>query len=120
MFTVCLEIFNNILQATKNAMRRAAEKVPADIFLIDAVTSLGLSGREVPIIHGDALSYYIAAASIVAKVTRDRMLIEMDRDYPMYGLKKNKGYGTKEHIEALKSYGPCPFHRRSFIGHFVP
>ena len=109
----------NILQATRKAMRSAASSVPADIFLIDAVTGLGLNGREVPIIKGDATSYAIAAASIVAKVTRDRQMIELDRQYPEYGFARNKGYGTKEHIEALKRIGPCPVHRRSFIGHFV-
>lgn len=71
------------------------------------------------IIHGDALCYAIAAASIIAKVTRDREMIEMDKLYPEYGFAKNKGYGTAEHIAALKKYGPSPIHRRSFIGHFV-
>ena len=110
----------NILQATKQAMREAASQSPSSLFLIDAVRDLGLPGREIPIIHGDAVSYSIAAASIVAKVTRDRLLVALDEMYPMYGLKKNKGYGTKEHIEALKKYGPCPEHRRTFIGHFWP
>ena len=109
----------NILQATRKAMRMAASEVPADVFLIDAVTGLGLKGREVPIIKGDATSYSIAAASIVAKVTRDRQMIELDRLYPQYGFSRNKGYGTKEHTEALKKYGPCPMHRRTFIGHFI-
>lgn len=109
----------NILQATKSAMRIAAGKVPADCFLIDAVTNLGLKGREIPIIKGDATSYSIAAASIVAKVTRDRQMTEADRLYPEYGFARNKGYGTKEHIEALKKYGPCPIHRRSFIRNFI-
>ena len=109
----------NILQATKKAMRSAAGQVPADVFLVDAVTDLGLKGQEVPVIKGDATSYAIAAASIVAKVTRDRQMMEMDRLYPMYGFARNKGYGTAEHIAALKKYGPCPIHRRSFIGHFV-
>jgi len=109
----------NILEATKKAMRSAAATVPADVYLIDAVTGLGLNGREVPIIKGDATSYSIAAASIVAKVIRDREMIELDRLYPEYGFARNKGYGTKEHIEALKRIGPCPIHRRSFIGHFV-
>ncbi len=109
----------NILQATKKAMRMAAEQVKADIFLIDAVTGLGLKGREVPVIHGDALSYSIAAASIVAKVTRDRKMRELDSLYPGYGFARNKGYGTAEHIAALRNLGPCPAHRRSFIGHFV-
>lgn len=108
----------NILEATKKAMREAAAQVPADIFLIDAVTGLGLNGREVPIIKGDATSYAIAAASIVAKVTRDRQLIELDKKYPAYGFARNKGYGTAEHIAALKELGPCEAHRRSFIRNF--
>lgn len=108
----------NILEATKRAMREAASHVPADVFLIDAVTGLGLHGQEVPIIKGDATSYAIAAASIVAKVTRDRQLIELDKEYPEYGFARNKGYGTAEHIEALKKFGPCPAHRRSFIRNF--
>ncbi len=108
----------NILEATKKAMREAASRVPADVFLIDAVTGLGLKGREVPIIKGDATSYAIAAASIVAKVTRDRQLIELDKQYPEYGFARNKGYGTAEHIAALKKIGPCPAHRRSFIRNF--
>lgn len=108
----------NILEATKKAMREAAAQVPADIFLIDAVTGLDLNGREVPIIKGDATSYAIAAASIVAKVTRDRQLIELDKKYPAYGFARNKGYGTAEHIAALKELGPCEAHRRSFIRNF--
>ena len=109
----------NILEATKKAMREAASRVPAEVFLIDAVTGLGLNGKEISVIKGDASSYSIAAASIIAKVTRDRQMIEMDRLYPEYGFARNKGYGTKEHIEALKRIGPCPIHRRSFIGHFI-
>ena len=109
----------NILQATKNAMRIAAGQVPANCFLIDAVANLGLNGREVPIIKGDATSYSIAAASIVAKVTRDRQMAEADKLYPEYGFARNKGYGTKEHIEALIKYGPCPIHRKTFIRNFV-
>ena len=109
----------NILEATREAMRRAAASVPADVFLVDAVTGLGLNGQEVPIIKGDATSYCIAAASIVAKVTRDRQLIELDKTYPGYGFARNKGYGTPEHIAALKEMGPCPAHRRSFIRNFV-
>ena len=109
----------NILEATKKAMRMAAENVPADIFLIDAVTGLDLHGKEIPIIKGDATSYSVAAASIVAKVTRDRQMAEMDKMYPEYGFARNKGYGTREHIEALKKYGPSPIHRRSFISHFI-
>ena len=109
----------NILQATRKAMRVAASAVPADIFLIDAVTDLGLNGQEIPVIKGDASSYSIAAASIIAKVFRDRQMIKLDALYPEYGFARNKGYGTREHIEALKKYGPCPLHRRSFIGHFI-
>ena len=110
----------NILEATRKAMREAAAQVPAEVFLIDAVTKLGLQGQEVPIIKGDATSYSIAAASIVAKVTRDHQLMELDARYPAYGFARNKGYGTQEHIAALRSLGPCPEHRRSFIGHFWP
>ncbi len=109
----------NILEATKNAMRRAAAGAKADIYLIDALQGLGLSGEERGIIHGDALSYSIAAASIIAKVTRDRQMEALDREYPGYGFAGHKGYGTARHIEALRALGPCPAHRRSFIGHFV-
>ncbi len=109
----------NILNATKEAMRRAAVNVPAKLFLIDALQGLGLSGEERGIIHGDALSYAIAAASIVAKVTRDRQMEKLDEQYPAYGFLQHKGYGTPQHIAALKAYGPCPAHRRSFIGSFV-
>ena len=109
----------NILQATKNAMRRAAENAPASLFLIDAVTKLGLPGEERAIIHGDAVCYSIAAASIIAKVTRDRQMEELDRLYPGYNFMQHKGYGTAQHIAALKELGPCPAHRRSFIGKFV-
>ncbi len=105
----------NILQATKKAMREAAAQVPADVFMVDAVANLGLKGMEVPIIHGDATSYAIAAASIVAKVTRDREMAALDEKYPGYGFARNKGYGTAEHVAALKELGPCPAHRRSFL-----
>lgn len=108
----------NILQATKKTMRQAAEQVPADVYLIDAVTNLGLKGVEIPIIKGDATSYSIAAASVVAKVVRDRQMIQLDEIYPQYGFARNKGYGTAEHIAALKEIGPCPYHRRSFIKNF--
>ena len=74
---------------------------------------------EVPIIKGDSVSYSIAAASIVAKVTRDRQMIEMDKIYPEYGFAHHKGYGTREHIEAIKKYGPCPIHRRTFIKNLI-
>ena len=109
----------NILEATRLAMRRAAEGIPAELFLIDAVRNVGLKGEEKPIIHGDALSYSIAAASILAKVTRDKEMEELDRLYPGYGFAQHKGYGTAAHIAALKALGPCPAHRRSFIGHFT-
>lgn len=109
----------NILEATKLAMRRAAELIPAEIFLIDAVKNVGLKGEERPLIHGDAVSYSIAAASIIAKVTRDRQMQALDEAYPQYGFLKHKGYGTAQHIAALKELGPCPAHRRSFIGNFV-
>ena len=109
----------NILEATKTAMRRAAQGAPADVFLIDALSGLGLPGEERGIIHGDALCYSIAAASIVAKVTRDRQMLELDSRYPGYGFAKHKGYGTAQHIQALRDLGPCPEHRRTFIGHFV-
>lgn len=109
----------NILQATKNAMRRAAADANADVYLIDAVKNLGLTGAEIPIIHGDAVSYSIAAASIVAKVTRDREIIELSKVYPQYGFEKHKGYGTAEHIAAIRQHGPCPIHRMTFIGKFL-
>lgn len=109
----------NILESTKNAMRRAAENAPVSLFLIDAVQGLGLPGEERGIIHGDALSYSIAAASIIAKVTRDRQMAALDSQYPGYGFAQHKGYGTAQHIAALRELGPCPAHRRSFIGHFV-
>lgn len=109
----------NILEATKNCMRQAAANAPAALFLIDALQGLGLPGEERGIIKGDANSYSIAAASIVAKVTRDRQMLELDAQYPGYGFKQHKGYGTAQHIAALKELGPCPAHRRSFIGHFV-
>ena len=111
----------NILQATYSAMRKAvmSMKVQPDFLLNDAVTIPGVEIPQCPIIHGDASSVSIAAASIVAKVTRDRLMEEYDALYPMYGFARNKGYGTAEHIAALKKYGPCSIHRRSFIGHFI-
>lgn len=86
---------------------------------MDAITRLDVPGEVRGLVHGDALCYSIAAASILAKVTRDRIMRELDAQYPEYGFAKNKGYGTAEHIAALKKYGPTPIHRRSFIGHFV-
>lgn len=107
----------NILQATYSAMRKAiaALSPPADFLLNDAVMIPGVSVPQCPIVHGDALSASIAAASIVAKVTRDRLMADYDHIYPEYGLVRNKGYGTAEHIAALRAHGPCPIHRRSFI-----
>lgn len=105
----------NILAATKSAMEEAASGAENAHFLVDAVTGLHLPGPATPIVHGDAISYMIAAASIIAKVTRDRYMVELDAKYPEYGFARNKGYGTPEHIAALKKYGPCPEHRRSFI-----
>ena len=111
----------NILQATYQAMREAVEalSVPPELCLVDAVTIPRLDVPQLAIIHGDAKSVSIAAASILAKVTRDRLMLEADERYPEYGFAAHKGYGTKAHIEALQKYGPCPIHRRSFIGHFV-
>lgn len=111
----------NILQATYEAMRLALEQLsPApDMILADAVTIPGIETRQFPIIKGDAKSASIAAASIIAKVYRDHLMIEYDSLYPEYGFARNKGYGTKEHINALKEFGPTPLHRKSFIGHFV-
>ncbi len=112
----------NILEATKRGFAEAFAKVnlPVTDVLIDALQGLHIPARQHALIHGDALSYSIAAASILAKVARDRYMIEQDALYPQYGFARNKGYGTAEHIAALKKYGPCPIHRRSFIGHFVP
>ena len=111
----------NILQATYEAMRQAIAEstVEPEILLNDAVTIPGVNIKQVPIIKGDAKSISIGAASIIAKVTRDRMMVEYDKMYPMYHFASNKGYGSAEHIAALKEYGPCPIHRRSFIGNFV-
>ena len=112
----------NILQATYEAIRKAVETLcfRPDLLLVDAVTIPGLDGiRQVPIIKGDAKSLSIGAASIVAKVTRDRIMREMDEIYPEYGFAGHKGYGTAAHIEALQKFGPCPIHRRSFITHFI-
>ena len=110
-----------ILQATYEAMRQAISQlnVIPEILLNDAVTIPGVDIMQVPIVKGDAKSVSIAAASILAKVTRDRMMMEYDQIYPEYGFAKHKGYGTAAHIAALKEYGPCPIHRRTFIKKFV-
>ncbi len=110
----------NILQATYEAMRQAIGKlsVKPDLLLNDAVTIPKVDIRQVPIIKGDAKSISIGAASIVAKVTRDRLMVQYDEVYPEYGFASNKGYGAQIHIDALKKYGPCPIHRKTFITHF--
>ena len=107
----------NILQATYEAMRMAIAnlKVKPGVLLNDAVTIPGVDIPQVPIIKGDAKSISIGAASIMAKVYRDRMMIEYDKMYPGYGFASNKGYGSKEHMEALQKIGPSPIHRQSFI-----
>lgn len=111
----------NILQATYEAMRQAVGElsVAPDLLLNDAVTIPGIRVSQVPIIKGDAKSISIGAASIIAKVTRDRLMEEYDKILPEYGFAKHKGYGTSEHIEALRCHGPSPIHRRSFIGNFI-
>lgn len=111
----------NILQATYEAMRQAIGKLmpQPQLLLNDAVTIPGVAIKQVPIIKGDAKSISIGAASIYAKVTRDRMMKEYDSQYPEYGFAANVGYGTAAHIEALKKYGPCPIHRRSFIHSYI-
>lgn len=111
----------NILQATYEAMREAISKleIQPDILLNDAVTIPGISIRQVPIIKGDAKSISIGAASIAAKVVRDRLMVEYDKIMPEYGFASNKGYGSAEHIAALRKYGPSPIHRASFIKNFI-
>ena len=110
----------NILQATFLAMRRAFEKltVTPDIALIDGNRAPGLSCRERTVVHGDALSASVAAASILAKVTRDRLMEEYDAQYPQYGFAVHKGYGTQRHYAALREFGACPIHRQSFLRRF--
>ena len=107
----------NILEATLLAMRRAIAglSVPADYALIDGNVSRDFPLPCRAVIHGDAMSPSIAAASILAKVTRDRMCLDLDAEYPQYGIAKNKGYGSKAHMEALRTYGPAPIHRKKFI-----
>lgn len=111
----------NILQATYEAMREAVAALnpPPQVLLNDAVKIPEISLRQVPIIKGDAKSLSIAAASVLAKVTRDRLMREYDKVMPEYGFAANKGYGSAAHIAALQEYGPSPIHRKSFIGHFV-
>lgn len=110
----------NILGATRLAMSRAAADAPCGLFLVDGtVDGLTVRGEQRAIVHGDALCYSIAAAAILAKVSRDRLMRELDGQYPQYGFAKHKGYGTAEHIAALRQYGPCPEHRALFIRKFV-
>ncbi len=111
----------NILQATYEAMRQAIGnlKLRPDLLLNDAVTIPEVDIPQVPIIKGDAKSISIAAASIIAKVTRDRLMVEYDKLMPGYNFASNKGYGTKAHMEALKKLGPTPIHRRSFIKNII-
>ena len=111
----------NILQATYEAMRQAIEGLSRkpDLLLNDAVTIPGVEIPQIPIVKGDAKSLSIAAASILAKVTRDHMMAEYDKLYPEYGFGKHKGYGTAAHMEAIRRLGPCPIHRRTFIKKIV-
>lgn len=111
----------NILNATKKAMKSAIESIKPvpEILLIDAVKLENIEIRQIPIIKGDCLSVSIAAASIIAKVTRDRIIEDLDLLYPQYGFRKHKGYGTEEHIKAIKKYGICPIHRISFTKNFL-
>lgn len=111
----------NILEATRLAMKKAVEGLSTkpEYALVDAEKKVPIDVPYSPIIKGDALSESIAAASIIAKVTRDHMIIELDKEYPEYGFAKNKGYGTKEHTEAIKKYGLCKAHRKSFCKKFI-
>ena len=112
----------NILNATKQGVTKVVEEldVKPNLILVDALTHINTKGIPYDsIIKGDAKCYNIAAASIIAKVTRDRIMREWDEIYPQYGFINHKGYGTAKHIEALKEYGPCPIHRKTFIKNFV-
>ncbi len=111
----------NILQATYEAMQQAIAglHVTPDLLLVDAVRIPNVPMKQVGIVQGDARSVSIAAASILAKVTRDRMMLELDSAYPEYGFAKHKGYGSAMHIQAIKEYGPSPIHRKTFIKNFV-
>ena len=116
----------NILNATKKGLTMCIKEVEnklnqkPEVVLVDALTKIDTDGIPYKsIIHGDSISYSIAAASIIAKVTRDRIMRQWDEIYPQYGFAKHKGYGTKMHIEAIKEYGLCPLHRRSFTKNFI-
>lgn len=118
----------NILEATHIAMKKAYEEADKmyrerfgkniNMLFVDALKIKKVDIKQVSIVHGDALSISVASASIIAKVTRDRMMIEYDKKYPEYGFAKHKGYGTKAHIDAIKKYGACEFHRKSFVKNF--
>jgi len=107
----------NILEATKLCMKNAVENltIKPDIVLVDAISKLDTDVPLRGIVKGDSLSYSIGCASILAKVTRDNLMVELSKEYPEYGFEKHKGYGTKAHIEALKEHGPCVYHRLSFL-----
>lgn len=111
----------NILQATFEAMQIAVGNlsIVPDLLLVDAVKIPNVTMKQIGIIKGDAKSVSIAAASILAKVTRDRIMIEMDAIYPQYGFRQNKGYGSAAHIQAIREHGACPIHRETFIKNFV-
>ncbi len=108
----------NILQATHHAMRSAIESLPVrpDVVLVDGFWLPGIEPHCIGIVHGDSLSYSIAAASIIAKVHRDNFMSSKASDYPEYGFDRHKGYGTREHFAAIGEHGPCPLHRRTFAG----
>ncbi|MBQ7743522.1 MAG: ribonuclease HII [Lachnospiraceae bacterium] len=118
----------NILEATHIAMKKAYEEADKmykerfgkniNMLFVDALKIKKVDIKQVSIVHGDALSISVASASIIAKVTRDRMMIEYDKKYPEYGFAKHKGYGTKAHIDAIKKYGVCELHRKSFVKNF--
>lgn len=116
-----INILNATYEAMQDAIRQVQEKLgfSPDILLNDAVRIPGVTITQVPIVKGDAKSVSIAAASVLAKVTRDHLMLDIDAQYPEYGFAKHKGYGTAYHIEALRRLGPCPYHRASFITHFV-
>jgi len=111
----------NILKATQKSMAQSINNltVTPDIVLTDAIHIPNINIEQLSIIKGDNKSISIAAASIIAKVTRDKLMVDYSKKYPNYGFEKNKGYGTKEHIEAIKKYGLCPIHRRTFVKHFI-
>ena len=115
----------NILEATKLGMKQAIEELAEKfgneggmVVLTDGNMTLDVALPQQSVVHGDALSYSIGAASIIAKVHRDKMMEDYDLEYPMYGFKKNKGYGTAEHIQGIKEHGLCPIHRRTFTKKF--